>query len=154
MSFVSLLTRSVCFGLLEWCFTEKMSRNPTSSLFSFLCCTRQLFNAVIYHVFTFLQKSVAKLISFHEVPSTSNIFFHLNQWFSCFYRFLWLNMQRSYPCLNRNLIFFLFDFCLDTSLWYKRGKSNLFSIIAMQINAPGTPQILSEGWNSPHQWHP
>ena len=77
--------------------------------------------------------------------------FYLNQLFSCYYRFLWLNMQRSNPCLNQNLIFFLFDFCLYTSLWYKRGKSNLFSIIAMQIIAPSTPQTLSEGWYSSHQ---
>ena len=71
--------------------------------------------------------------------------------FSCFYMSLWLVLQESNPCFNRNLIFFHFDFCLYTSLWYKRGKSNLFSIIAMQINAPGTPQTPSEGWYSPHQ---
>ena len=77
--------------------------------------------------------------------------FYFNQLFSCYYRFLWLNMQRSNPCLNQNLIFFLFDFCLYTSFWHKRGKSNLFSIIAMQIIAPSTPQTLSEGWYSSHQ---
>ena len=71
--------------------------------------------------------------------------------FSCFYMSLWLVLQESNPCFNRNLIFFLFDFCLYTSLWYKRGKSNLFSIIAMQIIAPSTPQTLSEEWYSSHQ---
>ena len=55
MSFVSLLTRFCLFRAPWMCLAEKMSRNPTSSLFSFLCCTRQLINAVIYHVFTYLQ---------------------------------------------------------------------------------------------------
>ena len=55
MSVVSLLTRFCLFRASLMCFAEKMSRNPTSSLSSFLCCTWQLINAVIYHVFTFLQ---------------------------------------------------------------------------------------------------
>ena len=54
------------------CLAEKMSRNPTSSLFSVLCCTRQLFNAVIYHVILLFSKSAANLIFFHEIPSISN----------------------------------------------------------------------------------
>ena len=58
MSFVSLLTRFCLFRAPWMCLAEKMSRNPTSSLFSFLCCTRQLINAVIYHVFTFFQNRV------------------------------------------------------------------------------------------------
>lgn len=72
MSLVSLLTL-FCFvpGSNKCVLTEKMSRNPTSSLFSFLCCTpflrraqdklllrtgaSQLINAVFYHVFTFFK---------------------------------------------------------------------------------------------------
>ena len=153
MSVVSLLTRFCLFRAPRMCLAEKMSRNPTNSLFSFLCCTRQLINAVIYHVFTFLQnRSQNYFFSWDSL--NFECFFHLNQWLSCFYMPLWLVLQESNPCFNRNLIFFLFDFCLYTSLWYKRGKSNLFSIIAMQINAPSTPQIPSEGWYSPHQLHP
>ena len=55
MSLVSLLTRFSLFRAQWMCLAEKMSRNPTNSLFSFLCCTRQLINADIYHVFTFFK---------------------------------------------------------------------------------------------------
>ena len=148
MSLVSLLTRFSLFRAQWMCLAEKMSRNPTNSLFSFLCCTRQLINADIYHVFTFLQNR--------------------SQNYSFFMRFLQLRMF----FLSQSVIFLAFTgfydlFCrkvthVSIEIWFLfiyifmiyRGKSYLFSIIVMQINAPSTRQIPSEGWYCSHQWHP
>ena len=46
--------------------------------------------------------------------------------FSCFHMSVWLVFQKSNPCFNRNLIFFHFDFCLYTSLWYIEAKVTCF----------------------------
>ena len=112
MFFVSLLTRFL-FRAPWMCLAEKMSRNPTNSLFIFLCCTRQLINAVIYHVFTFLQNR--------------------SQNYSFFMRFLQL---RTF--LSHSMIFLAFTCLYDlfcrkvTHVWIEKWKYSIIKFIFRQ----------------------
>ena len=144
---------SVCFGLHE-CVLLKKWAETRQAHYSAFCVAPGNWLMLLFTMYLHFFKIGRKINLFSWDSFNFERFFISINDFSCFYMSLWLVLQESNPCFNRNLIFFLFDFCLYTSLWYKRGKSNLFSIIVMQINAPSTPQIPSEGWFCSHQWHP
>ena len=141
-----------CFGLHE-CVLLKKWAETLQTHYSAFCVAPGNWLMLLFTMYLHFFKIGRKINHFSWDSFNFERFFISINDFSCFYMSLWLVLQESNPCFNRNLIFFLFDFCLYTSLWYKRGKSNLFSIIVMQINAPSTPQIPSEGWYCSHQWH-
>ena len=96
---------SVCFGLHE-CVLLKKWAETRQAHYSAFCVAPGNWLMLLFTMYLLFSKSVANLIFFHEIPSTSNVFLSQSVIFSCFYRFLWLNMQRSNPCLNQNLNFF------------------------------------------------
>ena len=98
---------SVCFGLRESGLLEKWAETRQAH-YSAFCVAPGNWLLLLFTMYLLFSKSVANLIFFHEIPSTSNVFLSQSVIFSCFYRFLWLNMQRSNPCLNRNLNFFVY----------------------------------------------
>ena len=154
MSLVSLLTRFSLFRAPWMMSYWKKWAETRQTHYSAFCVAPGNWLMLLFTMYLHFFKIGCKINLFSWDSFNFERFFISINDFSCFYMSLWLVLQESNPCFNRNLIFFLFDFCLYTSLWYKRGKSNLFSIIVMQINAPSTPQIPSEGWFCSHQWHP
>ena len=132
---------SVCFGLHE-CVLLKKWAETRQAHYSAFCVAPGNWLMLLFTMYLHFFKIGRKIILFSWDSFNFERFFISINDFSCFHMSVWLVFQKSNPCFNRNLIFFHFDFCLYTSLWYIEAKVTCFLSLSCRLMHQARHELL------------